>query len=403
MSQSTTLYSGMDVHKDSIAVASVAKAHDAAGVFRGTMGTRHGASDQRSRRLPSKAHQLLCVYEAGPCGDWLSRDLTQTGDDGWGVAPSLIPTTPGDRVTTDRRDAIPLARLARAGALTVVDVPQGAADAMRDRMRAREETLGARPSATRRLKACLLRHDRRHTGRATWGPAHRRWLAAVVCPTPAPPSGFHEDVRAIPEPPARLPRLDQARQAHVPSWRLPPVVEALPARRGTPGIAAVPMVAAMGELPRFEHPRALLNCLGLMPAAYTRAARRRQGAMTNAGHPHARRALVAGAWADRDPAQGSRHVPRRRAQPPQTLPDIRGTAPGRRCQRSRPRRARGQHANVVPVALARELAGFLWAMATPVPVTPEGHDRSRLHDALTRLAHVHRTRRRPGVGSPSAA
>jgi transposase len=156
----------------------------------GPLGTRQGAIDQRIRRMPSRATPLLCVYEAGPCGDWRYRYLTTKGDDGWGVVPSLMPKQPGDRVTTDRRDAVPLARLARSGDLTAVDVPKVEDEAMRDLTRAREDTSRDLKSAKFRLKAFWLRHDIRDTGRATWGPAHLRWLSDVVCPTPTQPIVF---------------------------------------------------------------------------------------------------------------------------------------------------------------------------------------------------------------------
>ena len=153
MNQSRTLYIGMDVHKDTIAVAYVAKALDAEVVFLGTIGTRHCDIDQLIRKMPSKATYLLFVYEAGPCGYWLYRYLTKKGYDCWVVASSLIPHKPGDRVKTDRRDAVPLARLARSGELTVVYVPQVADEALRDLARAREDTLGELKSAKFRLKA----------------------------------------------------------------------------------------------------------------------------------------------------------------------------------------------------------------------------------------------------------
>ena len=120
MRQSRTLYIGMDVHKDTIAVAYVAQDHGAEVTFLGTIGTRPCDIDHLIRQRPSTATQLICVYEAGPCGDWLYRDLTQTGDDCWVVAPSLMPQQAGDRVNTDRRDAGPRARLARSGDLTAV-------------------------------------------------------------------------------------------------------------------------------------------------------------------------------------------------------------------------------------------------------------------------------------------
>ncbi len=370
MPQSSTLYIGMDVHKDTIAVAYVATAHDAEVVFLGTIGTRHCDLDQLIRRMPSKANQLIFVYEAGPCGYWLSRDLTEKGYDCWVVAPSLIPKEPGDRVTTDRRDAMQLARLARSGDLTVVYVPQVADEAIRDLVRAREDTLGDLKSATFRLKAFLLRHDIRYTGRATWGPAHLRWLSEVVCPTPAQHMVFQEYVRAIHEHTERLQRLDQALQDQVTSWRLQPMVEALQALRGTPFIAAVTMVAEIGALKRFENPRALMKCLGLIPSEYTSAERRRQGSITKAGNTHARRALVEGAWASRDPAKVSRHLQLRLEKQPKTIQDISWKAQVRLCKRYRQLLARGKHANVVTVAMARELAGFMWAIAEQVPVTP---------------------------------
>jgi transposase len=369
MSQSRTLFIGMDVHKETIAVADVAQDHGAEVTFLGTIGTRQGDLASLLRKMPSRATHLIFVYEAGPCGSWLYRYLPQKGDDGWVVAPSWIPKQPGDRVKTDRRDAVHLARLARSGDLTVVDVPQVEDDAIRDLARAREDALRDLKSAKFRLQAFWLRHDLRDTGRAPWGPAHRRWLAEVVCPTPAQPIVCQEDVRAINEHTERLQRLDQARHDQAPSWRLPPVVEALQALRGVPFTAAVTMVAEIGDLTRFESPRELMTFLGLMPSEYTRAERRRPGAMTKAGNTHARRALVEGAWAYRDPAKVSRHIQLRLENQPKIIQDISWKAQVRLCKRSRQRSARGQHANVVTGAMARELAGFLWAIAQQVPVT----------------------------------
>jgi transposase len=403
MAQSSTLFIGMDVHKETIAVAYVAQDHGAEVTFLGTIGTRQCDSDQLLRTMPSKAQHLIFVYEAGPWGYWLYRELTKKGYDCWVVAPSLIPKKPGDRVKTDRRDAVQLARLARSGDLTVVYVPTGEEEAMRDLARAREDTLGDLQSATCRLKAFLLRHAIRDTGRAPWGPAHLRWLSEGVCPTPAQQIVFQEDVRALNEHTARLQRLDQELHDQATAWRLQPVIEALQALRGVQFIAAVPMVAEIGDLTRFESPTELMTCLGLIPSEDTSAERRRQGAITKAGNTPARRALVEGAWAYRYPAKVSRPLQRRLEHPPKIIQDISCKAPVRLCQRDRQLIARGKHANVVTVAMARELAGCLWAMAKQVPVTPSGQESSRLNDELRRLTNVHRTRRSPGVVSPSAA
>lgn len=367
------------------------------------MGTRQGAIDPRLRTLPSKANPLIFVYEAGPWGSWLSRALTKKGDDCWVVAPSLIPQTPGDRITTDRRDAVPRARRPRSGDLTAVYGPTGEAEAMRDLPRAREDTLRELNAAKCRLKACLLQHDSRSPGRAPWGPAHLRWLSAVVCPTPTQHLVFQADVRAVNELTARLQRLEQALQDPVQSWHLPPVVEALQALRGVQFTVAVTMGAESGDLTRCETPRELMKCLGLIPSASASGEQRRQGALPKAGNAHARRARVAGAWAYRDPAQVSRPLPRRLAQPPKSIQDIRWKAPVRRCQRDRQLIAQGQHAHVVTVAMARQLAGFLWAMAQPVPVTPESPDAFQFHRSFRRFPRCIGKRRSPGWVSPSAA
>ena len=311
MSQSSTLYVGMDVHKESIAVASVAQEHGAEVVSLGTIGTRHCDLDKLLRQLQSKSKQLVFVYEAGPCGSWLSRSLMNKGYVCWVVAPSLMPKKPGDRVTTDRRDARQLARLMRSGDLTPVSVPALDDAAIRDLSRAREDTLRDLKAATLRLKAFVLRHDIRSTGRAHWSPAHLRWLSEVVCPTPAQQIVFQEYVQTVTEQTERLGRLELALHEQVKTWRFAPVVEALQALRGVQCTVAVTTVAELGDLTRFENPRQLMHSLGLTPSEYASGARRQQGSMTKTGNAHARRALVEGAWASRYPATISRHLHRR--------------------------------------------------------------------------------------------
>jgi transposase len=185
MHQSSTLYVGMDVHKDSIAVAYVAQEHHTEAIYLGTLGTRQCDIDQLIRKMRSKSKHLIFVYEAGSCGYWLYRYLTKKGHVCWVVAPSLSPKKAGDRVKTNRRAAIQLARLRRSADLTPVYVPQIEDEAIRDLSRAREDALRDLKTAKHRLKAFLLRHDIRYTGQATWVPAHLRWLSEVVCPTPA--------------------------------------------------------------------------------------------------------------------------------------------------------------------------------------------------------------------------
>jgi transposase len=360
----------MDVHKDSIAVADVAQEHGAEVTYLGTIGTRQYDIDKLIRKMQSKARQLIFVYEAGPCGDWLYRYLTQKGHHCWVVAPSLMPKKAGDHVKTDRRDAVQLARPMRSGDLTPVYVPSVEDEAIRDLSRAREDAMQDLKAAKFRLKAFLLRHDIRYTGRATWSPAHLRWLSEVVCPTPAQQMVFQAYVRAVGEHTERLQRFAQELREQVKVWRLSPVVEALQALRGIQCTVAVTTVAELGDLSRFDNPRPLMQFLGLVPSEYSRAERRRQGSITTAGNTHARRALVAGAWAYRYPAKVRRHLQLRLENQPKSIQDISWKAQVRLCKRYRRLIARGKHANQVVVAIARELVGFMWAIAKEVPVTP---------------------------------
>jgi transposase len=197
MAQSRTLYVGMDVHKESIAVAYVAQNHGAEVVSLGTIGTRQCDIDKLLRQLRSQSTQLVFVDEAGPGGSWLYRYLLKQGYVCGVVAPSLIPKKAGDRVKTDRRDAMQLARLMRSGDLTLVSVPAVDDEAIRDLRRAWEDTLRDLKAAKLRLKAFVLRHAIHSTGRANGSPAHLRWLSEVVCPTPAQQIVLQEYVQTV--------------------------------------------------------------------------------------------------------------------------------------------------------------------------------------------------------------
>ena len=279
------------------------------------------------------------------------------------MAPSQIPQKAGARVKTDRRDAVQLARLLRSGDLTPVYVPAVDDEALRDVVRAREDALKDIKAAKARLKAFLLRQDIRYEGRANWGPAHLRWLAKVVCPTPAQQMVFQEYVRAVSEQTERLQRLAAELQTQVQSWRWLPVVEAIQALRGVQFTVAVTLIAELGDLSRFDNPRQLMSYLGLIPSEHTSGERRRQGAITKTGNSHARRALIEGAWAYRYPAKVSRHLQLRLEKVPKVIQDISWRAQVRLGKRYRRLIARGKNANQVVVAIARELAAFVWASA----------------------------------------
>jgi len=286
----------------------------------------------------------------------------------WVVAPSQRPKKAGDRVKTDRRDAVQLARLLRSGDLSPVYIPSVEDEAIRDVVRAREDVLKDLKAAKVRLKAFLLRQDIRYEGRANWTAAHLRWLANVVCPTPAQQIVFQEYVRAVSEQTERLQRLEAELLPLVQTWRWAPVVAAIQALRGVQFLAAVTLIAELGDLTRFETPRQLMSYLGLVPSEHSSGERRRQGSITKTGNSHARRVLVEGAWAYRYPAKVSRHLQLRLEKVPKAIQDISWKAQVRLCKRYRRLVARGKNVNQVVVAIAREMAAFVWALARAVQV-----------------------------------
>ena len=362
------MFVGLDVHKETIAVAYGVEERGAEVSSLGTIRTRQKDLDALVRKLQAKGKTLHFVYEAGPCGYWLYRYLMKKKLLCWVVAPSCMPKKAGDRVKTDRRDAVQLARLLRSGDLNPVDIPSGEDEAIRDVVRAREDVLKSLKAAKVRLKAVLLRQDIRDEGRANWTAAHLRWLANVVCPTPAQQIVFQEYGRAVSEQTERLQRLEAELPLLVQTWRWVPVVEALQALRGVQFIAAVTLSAELGDLTRFETPRQLMSYLGLVPSEHSSGERRRQGSITKTGNSHARRVLVEGAWAYRYPAKVSRHLQLRLEKVPKGIQDISWKAQVRLCKRYRRLVARGKNVNQVVVAIAREMASFVWAIAQEVAV-----------------------------------
>ena len=340
-----------------------AGAEGAAPVHVGSIGTRQCDIDALIRKLQSKSPQLVFVYEAGPCGCWLYRYLTRKDFACFVVAPSLIPRKPGDRVKTDKRDAVTLARLARSGDLTPVYVPAVGDEAIRDLARAREDALKDLNAARFRLKAFLLRNDIRYTGRANWSAEHLRWIARLVFPTPAQQIVFQEYVRTVSERTDLLGRLEAELVEQAKTWRFHPVVDALQVLRGVQFTVAITTIAELGDLTRFANPRQLMSYLGLTPSEYSSGERRRLGGITKTGNSHARRVLIEAAKAYRHRAKVSEQIRARQQHLAQPICDIAWRAQVRLCGRFRKLLARGKHPNTVTAAIARELAGFMWAIA----------------------------------------
>jgi transposase len=282
------------------------------------------------------------------------------------VSPSMTPRSAADRVKTDRCDAMKLARLARAGELEPIYVPDAADEAMRDLVRAREDAVCMQRQARQRLQALLLRNEIRYAGKTPWTKAHRRWVSELKLPNAAQQIAFEEYVQAVHEAALRVERLSSAIAAELEHWRWRPVVEALQALRGVQAIHAVRIVAELGDFSRFESPRKLMGYLGLIPSEHSSGPRRRQGSITKAGNSSARRALVEAAHAYAHPARVSWVIARRQTKLSKSVCDIAWKAQLRLCARFRRLAARGVPKNKVIVAIARELSGFVWDIARQV-------------------------------------
>jgi transposase len=361
-----TVCVGLDTHKVKIAVAVAEPGRAGAVRFQGEIANRPEAVRRLIERLGARHGELRVCYEAGPCGYGLHRQITALGHDCTVVAPSLVPVRAGDRVKTNRRDAITLARLHRAGELTAVRIPDPTHEAMRDLVRARTAAMEAVRRARQQLQGFLLRHDRVFTGRKAWSPAHRRWLASLSFAHPAQQIVLQEQLDAIAEAEHRRDRLGEQIRELVPGWPLAPVVAALQAMRGIAFLSAVVLVAEVGDFRRFANPRQLMAWLGLVPSEHSSGAKVERGGITKAGNGRARRVLVEGAWSYRFPARVTSLIQVRLECVPDAVRAIAWKAQLRLCARFRRLVAAGKHANLATTAVAREMAAFAWAIACQV-------------------------------------
>jgi transposase len=359
-------YVGMDVHKETIAVA-VAEANGGEVRFLGEYRNTPEAVVKLVKQLRKGGAELSCCYEAGPCGYGLHRQLVGMGVANQVIAPSLTPKKPGVRIKTDRRDSLTLARMLRAGELTAVWVPEVAQESLRDLTRGREDLKHLEKQAKQRLQAFLLRHGKVYAEEKKWTRMHFRWLESLKFDLPVQQIVFQEYVDTLQSLTRRVEALDgQIHQAGSES-KSAPVIVALMALRGINQLTATTLMAEIGDLRRFPTAPQMMTYLGLVPSESSSGETRSRGPITKTGNGHVRRVLVEAAWTYRFPARKTTHLQQRAKRAPEVVQDIAWKAQTRLCARYRTLEARGKLKVKVCTAIARELIGFIWAIGQTVP------------------------------------
>jgi transposase len=364
---SNVRFIGLDVHAETIAVAAAEPAGEVRSL--GVIPNRVESIRKLLKKL-GPVKQLRVCYEAGPTGYVVYWQLTALGVKCEVVAPTLVPVKAGDRVKTDRRDALKLARSYRAGDLTPVWVPDAAHEALRDLVRAREAAKRDQLRARHRLGKFLLRHGRRPpTVMKAWTQAHLAWVkSAVHFDQPAQEATLLDYIHEVDHVAARIERLESAIDAAVTlaPVRMRAVIEALQALRGVALVTAVTIAAEVGELTRFPKPRQLMGYSGAVASEDSSGQRTRRGGITKAGNAHLRRVIIEAAWAYRyRPAVGAA-LKKRQATVSAEVKEIAWKAQHRLHGRYRALTARGKCKQQVVTAIGRELLGFIWAIGVHV-------------------------------------
>ena len=357
---------GLDVHKATIAVA-VAEPNGGEVRYVGEIANTPEAVVKLVKQLKKGEATPSFCYEAGPCGYVLYRQLKGLGLECMVVAPSLIPTKAGDRVKTDRRDSLNLARLYRAGELTAVWVPDGAQEALRDLTRGREDMKHAEKQIKQRLLAFLLRHGKIYGGETNWTKMHFHWFETVKFEHPVQQIVFQEYVDTVKAMVKRVEGFDRQIGTSAAESVFWPVIQSLMALRGISLLAATIIVAEIGDLRRFASAPQLMAYLGVVPSEYSSGATKTRGAITKTGNGHVRRILVEAAWTYRHPARKTEYLQRRAKHAPDHIQEIAWDAQKRLCGRYQLLQTKGKLKQKVCTAIARELAGFIWAIGQALP------------------------------------
>lgn len=354
------LFVGLDVHKDSIVVA-VAEAGRGPARAVATVPFEGKALSRVLQKLGPK-ETVSCCYEAGPTGYGLARTLHAAGWDCEVIAPSLIPKKPGERIKTDRRDAAKLAQNHRNGDLVSVVIPDEASEAIRDLERARDAAKKAERVVRHQLSKFLLRHGRRYPGKTTWTDPHRAWIAGQEFAEPAHKHVLADGLAAVETATLRVTQLTERLRDLAATWNRAPLVKALQAMRGVEFVTAVTVVAEVGDFRRFRTAGDFMGYVGLIPTEQTTGETRRRGPITKTGNAHVRRLLVESAWHYRRQPRMGKALRERSVDVAPGVCAIAWKAQTRLHNRLKKLIGKGKHPAEAVTAVARELAGFVWAI-----------------------------------------
>jgi len=355
-------YVGLDVHKESISVTVADKGRSKPRYF-GEITNRAESIRKLVSQLSTDGEEMSFCYEAGPCGYAVYRQLMDLGQDCQVVAPSLIPKKAGDRIKTDKRDGDNLSRLHRAGELTSVWVPDQHQESMRDLVRSRDDFKQMEKKSRQHLNAFVLRQGLRYEGKSKWTQAHWRWLEKLSFEQPMHHVVLQEYIDAVGHHSQRVKALESQMAQSLEHWCLAPVVRSLMAMRGIDLVTAMGIVAELGDISRFERASQLMSYLGLVPSEHSSGNSQHRGPITKTGNKHVRRLLVESAWCYRFAARKSDRIQRRAEHCSEEVQAIAWKAQQRLCARYRHLQKRTLMPVKIVTAIARELCGFIWAIA----------------------------------------